>query len=129
MTHPRRTIRTAWLALYAMLLAALVPALGAALDPREDRAGWIELCTAQGAVRWVVDPAAHPDGEIPSASSHAQCPFCAAHAPVLPSSQHTAFGVAPRDASPRIESAAREPRRTRVAWSIPHPRAPPPAHA
>ncbi len=111
-----------------MLFAAFVPSLTAVLDPREGRAGWVEVCTAQGLSRWV---AATADGEEHPQSApitHLQCPVCALHAAAPP----PASASVPRetggwtgDAPRRDTSGPATPSR----WSIAAPRAPPPLPA
>lgn len=120
----RRTLRTAWLALCVTLFAAFVPSLTALLDPREGRAGWIEVCTAQGLSRWIATAA--DGGEHPQSTTagHEHCPICSLHAAAPPPGPACAPGAtagstgdAPRPETSGPAAAAR--------WTIAAPRAPP----
>ncbi|MBK9135162.1 MAG: DUF2946 domain-containing protein [Betaproteobacteria bacterium] len=128
-TH-RKT--AAWLALLAMLAAALFPAVSHALAAARGEA-WSPVCTAQG-VRWVSDTATTGDetgGETgdeapaPAARAFEHCPFCtqAGHTPALPRASIDA-PLPTASASPLPPLALQAPR-TLFAWRSAQPRAPP----
>ena len=116
--------RTAWLALSALLAAALMPALAQALG-RTPGDGAVEICTPQG-MKWLAvgDLA---DDKLPStaAGSLDHCPFCSlgSNLPALPGSPAAwAPPVGSVDVhSERFHRAARAPH----AWRSAQPRAPP----
>jgi hypothetical protein len=74
----RHLHRSAWLALTALLLAAVAPAL-AHVFSEPTRTDWVEVCTAQGA-KWVpVAQTEGTDGERAPLSAHGSidhCPYC-----------------------------------------------------
>jgi hypothetical protein len=120
----RRTFRTAWLALCVTLFATFVPSLTALLDPREGRAGWIEVCTAQGLSRWIAPAADGEEHPQSTTAGHAQCPICSLHAAAPPPGPASVpdttagwTGDAPRPETSEPAAPAR--------WSIAAPRAPP----
>jgi len=128
--RPHRKTAAAWLALFAMLAAALLPGLSQALASARGEA-WSAVCTAQG-MRWVMVSAA--DITAPSTAEPATpsspvapepCPYCtpSGHAPALP--------PAAPEASPEPPRATQAPAlflhapRTLFAWRSAQPRAPP----
>jgi hypothetical protein len=123
--HRRLTL---WLAMLAMVFAALAPTVSHALALFPGSAGWVEVCTAHGA-RWVaVDGTrdAQPGGSIDAATGQFdQCPFC----------HHAGQGMAPPPAAAAqaLQPPLREgpPERflsaphTAHDWRAAQPRAPP----
>lgn len=87
-TH--RTLRhrlAAWLALWSVVLGALLPALShAVVTPMADGQGWVEVCTVSG-MAWVRQADAEPSSAdrsapMPSDMAMSDCGWCATHAPV-----------------------------------------------
>lgn len=81
---------TAWIATFAILLAALAPTLAQALAASSAGAApWEEICTAAGVQS---QPAAQgqPDGDGQSSHGTKHCPWCAGHASpfALPAGQY-----------------------------------------
>jgi Protein of unknown function (DUF2946) len=130
----------AWVALWSLVLGALLPALShAVVRAPADATGWVQVCSASG-MFWVkTNPnaladaaaAAQTDGADPLASGDGQpptpagCAWCATHA--------TGAGVLP---SPAASPVAAEPIRwvppaflhaphRQTVWSAAHSRAPP----
>ncbi len=63
------------IALFAMLMAALMPTLSHALQAGGSKA-WIEVCTVVGA-KWVTPENSNPDEQAPaSMASMDHCPYC-----------------------------------------------------
>lgn len=127
MLPPRRIRPTAWVALCALLLATLAPAVSAWVGDGA-RAGTIfaELCTDAGMVRVAVADAGD-DAPGTVRTGHGECPLCAAHTPALAGPIARAGVPVPPGLH---ESAPSEPTfrgRARVAWSPAQPRAPPSA--
>ena len=122
LSQPTRRL-ISWLALLAVVMAALAPTMSRALG-REAAAAWVEVCTAQGS-RWVA-----LDGQGDAGSSDAghpgeHCPYCSLHVPVL--------GTPPADAPVlvlpalvhAVPTAFLAAPRTLHAWVVAQPRAPP----
>lgn len=109
---------TMWIALLALLMAALAPSVSAALAA-ERGVGWLEICSA--AERKA--PGEVPDGAGTHLFEH--CPYCSVHfpAPALPPAPQAFVPAAEavRDWPAAFLSAPR----TLHAWSAAQPRAPP----
>jgi Protein of unknown function (DUF2946) len=119
----RRRLST-WIAIFAVLLAALVPAVSHALGPAQG-AAWFEVCSAQGS-RWVQDGADDSNGAPSGLLALEHCPACASHAPALGLPPAPFAGVAAPDLGDALPQAFLEARRTLHAWASAQPRAPPP---
>ena len=72
--RPSRMLLASWLAVCAMLLGTLAPAVSGVLAARDGLPFPIELCTADGIVS-PDDPVSH---DSPVAGPH--CPYCLTHA-------------------------------------------------
>jgi hypothetical protein len=125
MTLSRRPARlTAWIAIFAVLLAALAPGLARALSSPQKAMPWSEICSVGG-------PRAAPDALPDSgAGQHdgkvfKHCPFCLNHA------GHFALPATPLDFALAIDSGATQPcsslttSASRFACTSPQSRAPP----
>lgn len=124
--HARQRF-TAWIACLAVLLGALMPAIGQAMVAAGDSSGhWLEICTAMGLERIAVtDGSDEPDGS-PSDASAAHCPYCLTHAGsfALPPVELPAFPVlGGADVLPTLFFLAPRPL---FAWASSRSRAPPP---
>jgi hypothetical protein len=123
----RHLQRWSWIALVAVLGAALLPTLARALSAG-DRTSWVEVCTAQG-MKWVAVADASSDKtplSVQAALDH--CPYCTLehHVPALPpSTQPLPLAIATSDALPALFLHAP---RTLHAWRTAQARAPP-AHS
>lgn len=67
---------SAWLALLALLLGAVAPAVTQAVVAGSDRAGWVQICSASG-MSWVQIDAG--DGAPADNASASGCTWCSAH--------------------------------------------------
>lgn len=119
---------TAWLAIFAMLLGALAPAVSQAMTVLGDgNLRWVEVCSGSG-MAWVAVDAKDvqkQDGE--PAKSTASCAYCCPHAgsvglPPAPLLDVAAAGVPALE--PLLFLSAPRPL---FAWSASSPRAPPAA--
>lgn len=81
MSSRMRQRTTTWIALWALVLGALLPwasQVAQAGQVPAERAGWVEICTTSGTF-WLhaqtqeVSRTAPPEG---SSASHADCPWC-----------------------------------------------------
>jgi len=125
----KRTTRslTAWIALFAILLGAIAPALSHALSRFGDgEKRWVEVCTVAGTKLVAVDDSGEKgsagDADVFPAE---RCPFCSTHggAPALPAMQIMPFllkGTA--EQTPSLYLRAPRPL---FIWAASHPRAPP----
>lgn len=125
----------AWIAIFAMALSALAPAVSRAMGPDENGRYLIQLCSAAG-VEWVelsAEEAAFYGGTGAVADGQEggkplsldQCPYCCAHfgsALPPPAGLPAAFAVSGSAVMPTLFFAAPRPL---FAWSPSHPRAPP----
>lgn len=117
---------TGWIAVFAILLAALVPALSHALGSGKAAAAWIEVCSAEGS-KWVASDSGKPAGPPGSAHSLAHCPGCLTQVPTM--------GLPPADVAVLLPPGLKHERppaflaasTTPHAWINAQPRAPPPA--
>ncbi|MDC8757192.1 DUF2946 domain-containing protein [Janthinobacterium fluminis] len=119
---------TAWIACFAILLAALAPSISHAIAADDSSSAWIEICSIAG-TRFV--QADSDDGQPLSPASIEQslhfdhCPFCSAHggAPGLPSSPMVTLPVlAGKPVLPPLYYQASRPL---FVWASAQSRAPP----
>jgi hypothetical protein len=80
MTLNRLTRRiTAWIAMFAILLAALAPSVSHALATRDGKtSSWMEICSATGTKLVKADKASSPAPAKKFACPE-HCPFCSFH--------------------------------------------------
>ena len=123
MKSARRSRRfTAWIAIFAILLAALAPGIARALSsPRQQAMPWTDICTVVGA-KAVRDAALQSDSGQHDGAGFKHCPFCLNHAGhfVLPTVRLTwspaveagaeFFPFSSTPPSPRFIRAAAQPR-------------------
>lgn len=122
--------RRCWLALFAMLAAALLPTFSHAIHAAHGGQGWVEVCTGQG-IRLValgealgVEQSADPGSSEPQTTHLDSCLYCGC-SPVM--------GLPPSTAGPAwmARLAAFEPplflhaAHTLFAWRTAQPRGPP----
>ncbi|NMG42782.1 DUF2946 domain-containing protein [Aromatoleum toluvorans] len=127
--HFKRSTRTltAWIALFAILLGAVMPAMSHALSRLSGaETRWIEVCTVAGTKLVAVDgSAADNKGGNPDLHPVERCAFCATHGgtPALPAPQVMPFALqASADEFPQLYFHAPRPL---FAWLKSPPRAPP----
>ncbi len=68
----------AWLAIWALLVAALWPALVQAAVAGSDKSGWIEVCSASGMV-WVKADGSSEPQDHPASDASSHCNWCSLH--------------------------------------------------
>jgi hypothetical protein len=125
----------AWIALFAILVSALAPAISRAMGPDESGRYFIELCSAEGTnrVALTADEAAFygahaidagggegGDGRVLDDCSYCSAPCNTAMLP--PGNPAPVFAVAGAQFLPRLFLTSPRPL---FAWSPAHPRAPP----
>jgi len=126
--HSTRSVTT-WIAMFAILLGALAPALSHALSQPGNGKRMVQVCTVAGMKMVAVDDAAG-QGKTDDASLFPaeRCPFCATHAnlPALPSSPLPPFALSSGAGSfPSLFFSAPQPL---FVWAASQPRAPPLRH-
>ncbi len=118
---------TAGIALVAMLMAALAPAIGQAIAAaRDQHYRWTAVCTAEGARLVPVPTDAAGVPLAPDAHGIDHCPFCSpgSSPPVLPAPEATALPAAAPATVPVPPCFLHAPR-SPFAWATTQPRAPP----
>jgi hypothetical protein len=122
-SHTLRRAAAAWIALCAIVFAAVAPSVSRALAASGD-AMWVEVCTSDGLKRVALD--AGSSKTPPAAHAGADCPFCRlqAHVPVIPAPDYTLLFLNPDRpvAIPRLTEASC---RSAIARGLALSRAPP----
>jgi hypothetical protein len=117
---------TAWVASFAILLAALAPAISHAMAAaRGAPQVWSEVCTASGAKLVKVADASSSKPATQQASHFEHCPFCFSHAVgpgLLPDNDLRLPSAAGAQILPPLFYRAHHPL---FAWVAAQPRAPP----
>lgn len=118
-------VLTSWMAVLAVLMAALAPSISHALGSKNGGSS-IEICTSVGA-KWVNAGGGNGDEapKTPSAHPLEHCPYCSLHATTIPipaASIATVPVLLPAHDLPIAFLAAP---RTLHAWVSAQPRAPP----
>jgi hypothetical protein len=123
--HPRFRRFAAWLANFAILLAAFAPTVSHAMAAARGGASWVEICTTAGPAIVKLNGDQAPNAPKNAPASHLEhCPFCFPHA--------GAAGLPPAVAALPVtvgsyalpELFYRAPRPL-FAWAAGQPRAPP----
>ena len=124
---------TAWLALWSLVLSALLPVLShAAVRAPQPGQGWVEVCTVSGMawVRQAPEAVVSDDGSQPPANSSLGmampgCVWCATHAPALGLPPVAALEPLPLIGTRWVPDAFLQAPRLLAVWSTAHSRAPP----
>jgi hypothetical protein len=119
---------TAWIASFAILLAALAPSISQAINAAKGSgANWIEVCTVSGLKLAKITDAQNPASQKPAedGSHFKHCPFCFTHGGSvgLPPSTDLTLPIASNDL-PLPSLFYRSPRPLFI-WAAPQSRAPP----
>ena len=128
----KRTTRSliACIALFALLLGALAPALSHALSQPGNGKRMVQVCTVAGMKMVALDDSSAKgkagDSDLFPAE---RCAFCATHggAPAVPPSPILPFGL--RGGADPLPSLYFHAPRPLFVWAAAHPRAPPRLHA
>lgn len=123
----RRNARalTSWIAVLAVLMAALAPSISHALGSNS-ASPWSVVCTSIG-VQWVQTDADSADPSPGPGAAHAfeHCPYCSLHANAVAIPAAPSAGVPCISATDEPPVAVLVAPRTLSAWVSPQPRAPP----
>jgi hypothetical protein len=118
---------TVWIALCAILLAALAPSISHAVAAAKGIPnGWTEICSVGGAKLIKLDGSVSDDSAPSEKIPHIEhCPFCRHHANgfALPSSAD--FLMPALEKSRILPALFYQASRPLYAWSVAQPRAPP----
>ena len=116
---------TSWIAVLAVLMAALAPSISHALGAKNG-ASWVEVCSTVGA-KWVQPDGSSTDKAPASGDVHPfeHCPYCSLHANAI-AIPPAPLALAPTLAlSHLVPSAFLAAPHTLHAWVSAQPRAPP----
>ena len=118
---------TAWIACFAILLAALAPSISHAVAAMKGISYESEICTSTGVKTSATVTGATSNSQPASQQSlhFEHCPFCSSqfHTPALPPA-HMAVAIVP-DGSPAHPRLFYQSSRPLFAWAAAQPRAPP----
>ena len=133
--HAFRQRFFAWIAIVAMMVSALAPAISRAMGPDESGRYLIDVCSAAGThqISLTAEEAAFygelaipaGDGEGGDATMLDHCPYCSASfnlAMLPPAGAQMVFAVIGSQIAPKLFFVSPRPL---FAWSPAHPRAPP----
>ena len=125
----------AWIAIFAMAMSALAPAVSRAMGPDESGRYFIEVCSAEGShliALTAAEAALYGDHAIPAGEGEGgesamleNCAYCAApfnSAMLPPAGSPPVFATAGSLPAPLLFFVSPRPL---FAWSPAHPRAPP----
>ena len=124
MLVPRAHARLiSWIAVLAILLSALAPSLGYALQMSKG-GDWVEICSTQGN-KWV--QVGEEGVQHAPAMAHVldHCPYCSLHAPSLGLPPATDWARQPSGLAHEVPLAFLAAPRTLHAWLRAQPRGPP----
>ena len=100
MTPARRPGRlTAWIAIFAILLAALAPGVARALSSSQKAMPWTDICAVAG-TQGAPDSAPLSGSGSHDGGAFKHCPFCLTHA------GHVVLPATPLDFLPAIDASA-----------------------
>lgn len=121
-----RLHRAAWIALLAMLMAAVAPALSQLLQ-RGTTTSWVEVCRAGGGTAWVAVAELQTEQTPSKGQPHLldHCPYCSLQAHALPSVPATPVVASAPLPAFREPAAFLHAPHTAHAWRPAQSRAPP----
>ncbi|HWT71228.1 MAG TPA: DUF2946 domain-containing protein [Oxalicibacterium sp.] len=123
-----RTMRciTAWIASFAILLAALAPSISHAVAAAKNMPnGWTEICTVAGAKLVKLDDAPSKPAPTHKMSHFEHCPFCLSHAVSLGMPPDATIAIPSLEGTHILPPLFYHAPRPLFAWSTAQPRAPP----
>ena len=123
--RPAHRLLVSWLAILAIVMAALAPAVSHALG-KSSPVTWMEICTSTGSKLVAVDGEAAGQGSVPGAAHLLEhCPFCSLHGGSMgmPPAANAVIAVVPIPAE--VPAAFLHATRTLDVWVSAQPRAPP----
>ncbi|GAA4013037.1 DUF2946 domain-containing protein [Actimicrobium antarcticum] len=117
---------TAWIACFAILLAALAPSVSHALAATKGSSNlWMEICTTSAKPTGTADG---KDSTIPSPATHFEhCPFCLHHADTAGPPPSATFAIQVVRNVPHFPALFYQSPRPLFLWSAAQSRAPPAA--
>jgi hypothetical protein len=122
-----RTMRrfTAWIASFAILLAALAPSISQAIAAASTSNDWAEVCTMEGAKLVKVADTAPHKSTTHKLSHFEHCPFCLAHAVALGLPPDSGIQLPVAVGTQILPPLFYQASRPLFAWAAAQPRAPP----
>jgi Protein of unknown function (DUF2946) len=123
--HRSTRLLTSWIAVLALLMAALAPSISHALQAKTG-ASWIEVCTSIGA-KWVQPDGGSTDQAPSSGGAHPfeHCPYCSLQANTIAVPAAPVALVPAPSLSHLLPTAFLPAPRTLFSWVSAQPRAPP----
>lgn len=117
---------TAWIASFAILLAALAPSISHAVSAASNAPnGWTEICTVAGAKLLKLDDAPSKPAPAHKMSHFEHCPFCLSHAVALGLPSDANLKLPAITGMHIVPSLFHHAPRPLFAWAAAQPRAPP----
>jgi len=123
-----RTMRrvTAWIASFAILLAALAPSISHAVAAAKNAPnGWAEICTVTGAKLVKLDHTSSQHAPTHKMSHFEHCPFCLSHAVNLGMPPDATIAIPLLEGTHVLPPLFYHAPRPLFAWAAAQPRAPP----
>jgi hypothetical protein len=123
-----RTMRrfTAWIASFAILLAALAPSISQAMTAASHMSNeWAEVCTVSGAKLMKVGDSSPSKSGTHKMSHFEHCPFCLSHAVALGLPPDTDMKLPLAAGTHILPTLFYQAQRPLFAWAAAQPRAPP----
>jgi len=129
MTHAMHRI-TSWIAICAILMAALAPTISHAIAAATDAPNnWAEICSVNGSKLIEIRTVSGNDHQTPQPVNHTthfeHCPFCMMHALSLGMPPATEFKLPVLQGTAFIPTLFLQAPRPLFAWATAQPRAPP----
>lgn len=119
---------TAWIACFAILLAALAPSISHAIAAGKDAgAGWIEVCSATGSKLVQVGGEHNPAPSEPAEEGlhFEHCPFCLTHGGLVGLPPSAGFTLPAVSGTQPLPSLYYQSPRPLFIWAAAQSRAPP----
>lgn len=114
-----------WLAILAVVMAALAPAVSHALG-KSSPVTWAEICTSAGSKLVAVEGEAAGKGSVPGAAHLLEhCPYCSLHGAAMGMPPASDLAIAVVTLPAEMPAALLHAARTPDVWVSAQPRAPP----
>jgi hypothetical protein len=117
---------TAWIAIFAILVASLMPAAASAFTAQQNGSFASDICSVSQPASDASRVAATPDSSVKTALHFEHCPFCVTHAGVFGLPATPALAIAsPVLLVSHATLSSVPPPLTALPWATPQSRAPP----
>ncbi|RZI42577.1 DUF2946 domain-containing protein [Herbaspirillum sp. HC18] len=117
---------TAWIASFAILLAAFAPLISHAMSNAANAGkGWVQVCSHAGTKMVKVDSKLDPTAPAEKGVKANHCPFCITHADSFGFPPTAGFALPAPDAEQSLPILYYQSPRPLFIWTAAHSRAPP----